>query len=181
MIDSMTFVCEQCGKTKALGLKELEARPIPVNWIRDEHPSAGYSLDWCSKTCREKFLRTHPLLASGGASPSPHTSRIIPVQMSDISHEFMRSLFSSATQARNDAIKELADEFDVSPELVAEFGFHLQNTVCPKCKAGPGEHCKVMEGDETATCPFHNEEELKAVTHPERIETAKKTWKKQLQ
>lgn len=178
MIDRLTFVCETCGKTKTLELKDLEDRSIPVNWIRDEHPQAGYSLDWCSKTCRDKFVRTHPLLSSGGVSQSP---RILPVTMKDISQEFLRSMFSSASQARNEAIEELSKEFDVSPELVADFGFHLQNTSCPRCKAGPGEHCKVLEGDETITCPFHNDEELKSVTHKERISVAKKTWKSQLQ
>lgn len=178
MIDRITFVCETCGKTKTLELKELENRPIPVNWMRDEHPQASYSLDWCSGECREKFKRTHPLLLSGGVSQGPH---IIPVSMKDISNDLLRSMFSSASQARSEAIVELSKEFGVSPDLVSEFGFHLQNTSCPRCKAGPGEYCKVLEGDETTTCPFHEEEELKGVTHKERLLVAKKTWKSQLQ
>jgi hypothetical protein len=106
---------------------------------------------------------------------------MIPLTAGELTNELLRSIFGSAQQARQEALTEMSREFGVPVELVPEFGFHLQNTTCPKCKVGPGELCKVLIGDDVQTCPYHQEEELREVAHRERVQAAKKTWKAQIQ
>lgn len=178
MIDRISFACDSCGKTKLLEYSEAESCEIPSGWSRDEFVDAGYALDFCSKDCREKFRKKHPCLHR---VPERRGPQIIPLTATDLTNELLRSIFGSAQQARQNALNEMSREFGVPVELVPEFGFHLQNTTCPKCKATAGEICRVVEGDDVQSCPYHQEEELKAVAHRERVQAAKKSWKAQIQ
>jgi hypothetical protein len=178
MITKITYRCQTCCKERTAELSEDSPNVIPQYWIRDEFVDAGYSLDFCSPLCRDKFRRIHPTL---GFSPPPRNQspRIIPVQIDP--SNYIRAIFESAQQAKNEAIVQLAEEFGVPAETVSEFGFYLQTLSCPKCGAQSGEACKVLAGDETTVCPYHDQEELKAVVHKERLDAAKKSWKSRLQ
>jgi hypothetical protein len=170
MIVKITYRCETCGKERVVEPSENSSRIIPKDWRRDEHVSAGYSLDFCSELCREKYVRMHTPL---GISP-PKGPKVLPIQLDG--DNLLRSMFESAQHARDEAVTQLASEFGVPPETVPEFGFHLQTIACPRCGAGSGEACKVMEGDATTACPVHGQEELKSCVHKERISAAKKSW-----
>jgi hypothetical protein len=177
MIDRMGFSCETCGKTKVMERKDFEAGVlIPEGWRRDEHPEPGYALDFCSEKCYESYKRTH-LCFSSPPIAKARSTKVIPVTSQHLGGELLRSLFEDSAKAREEAIEQMAKDFGVPAELVAEFGYHLQATSCPKCQAGAGELCKIQEDDETLTCPFHGTEELKEVAHKERIHAAKRSWK----
>lgn len=175
MILKITYRCQNCMKERAIELSEDSSSLIPDTWLRDE-VSGGYALDFCSGLCRDKFRRMHPSFA-GSAVPL----RVAPIKFATLGHDLLQSIFTSSEQAMRDATDQLSQEFGVPPEIVPEFGFHLQTILCPKCGAKKGEPCRIMEGDETTVCPVHETEELKLSVHRERVVAARKTWKAKMQ